>query len=161
IEEVVREGIDADSTATLAMLAAQVQERFQVSLSLRTIQRILDKQKYTLKVTRLVPEGRNCAATIQARYDYVADLDANAPTPSHTIWVDESGFNLHLRRRQGRAPAGQPATVAVVNNHGPNISVAAALSSDGLVHHEVRLGAFSGALIADFLRQTFSILAER
>jgi transposase len=95
------------------------------------------------------------------RHEYARDYLANQPVDRRCIvWVDEVGFNLHLRRRQGRAMRGQHASVTVPNNRGRNISIAAAMSEDGFIHHRVQVGAYNAMLFIDFLGELFVKLRE-
>ncbi|KII69795.1 hypothetical protein RF11_05897 [Thelohanellus kitauei] len=58
-----------------------------------------------------------------------------------TIYIDETGFNLHLRRKFGRAPSRKRVSLVVTNSRGHNISVCAAMLSGGLLHFRARVGA--------------------
>lgn len=48
------------------------------------------------------------------------------------MFVDESGTNLAMTPRYGRAPRGERAVGRAPRNHGPNTTLIAALSLDGL-----------------------------
>jgi hypothetical protein len=57
----------------------------------------------------------------------VAALD-----PTTFVFVDESGTHTAMTRRQARAPRGQRAVGQVPRNHGPNITLFAALTATGM-----------------------------
>jgi transposase len=57
----------------------------------------------------------------------VEDLDATA-----LVFVDESGTNLAMTPRFGRAPRGERVVGAAPRNHGKNTTLVAALSLDGI-----------------------------
>jgi transposase len=66
----------------------------------------------------------------QARADYrelIAPLDV-----AHLKFIDESGVNLALTRRYGRAPRGERVVGAVPQNYGANVTMIAALSRQGV-----------------------------
>jgi transposase len=66
----------------------------------------------------------------QARAAYreeVAPLD-----PKRFKFIDESGVNLALTRRYGRAPRGERVIGAVPQNYGANVTLLAALGSQGV-----------------------------
>lgn len=70
------------------------------------------------------------------------------------VYVDESGWNLYIRRRKGRSKRGQPAVVEIPNAKGKNVTLIAAISeSVGMVEYEVRLGGTNRTIFADFLRR--------
>lgn len=52
--------------------------------------------------------------------------------PAQLVFVDESGTNLAMTPRYGRAPRGQRVVGPAPRNHGPNTTLIAALRQDGL-----------------------------
>ncbi len=58
----------------------------------------------------------------------IAGLD-----PAELVFVDESGTNLSMTPRYGRALRGQRVVGVVPRNHGPNTTLIAAMSPDGIV----------------------------
>ncbi len=52
--------------------------------------------------------------------------------PAALVFVDESGTNLAMTPRYGRAPRGERVVGAVPRNHGANTTLFAALSLDGI-----------------------------
>ncbi len=71
--------------------------------------------------------------------DRVAGLD-----PARLIFVDETGTNLSLTRRYGRATRGQRVVGQVPRNHGPNVTLIAALDQAGLLGELTITGALDG-----------------
>jgi transposase len=73
---------------------------------------------------------RDTARVQQARADYrelIAPLDRE-----HLKFIDESGVNLAMTRRYGRAPRGERVVGAVPQNYGANVTMLAALSLQGV-----------------------------
>jgi transposase len=52
--------------------------------------------------------------------------------PTRFVFVDESGTNLSRTPRYGRAPRGQRVVGTVPRNHGPNVTLFAAMSRAGI-----------------------------
>jgi transposase len=52
--------------------------------------------------------------------------------PATLVFVDESGTNLAMTPRYGRAPRGQRVVGSAPRNHGPNTTVVAALTPEGI-----------------------------
>ena len=74
------------------------------------------------------------------------------------IFVDESGFNLHVNRKRGRSIIGIPATIETTNSRGGNISICAALSpTEGLIFFKVKAGAFNSDEYVIFLKSLFKL----
>ncbi len=61
------------------------------------------------------------------------------------MFVDETGTNIAMTRRYARAPRGRRAQGKVPRNYGKQLSLVAALSSDGLGEAMVLEGAMDGA----------------
>lgn len=66
-------------------------------------------------------------ATRAAWREEVATLD-----PARLVFVDESGTHTALTRLRARAPRGERATGRVPRNHGPNVTLFAALTPQGM-----------------------------
>ena len=62
-----------------------------------------------------------------AWWDDVQALDAE-----HLVFVDESGTNLAMTPRYGRAPRGERVVGSAPRNHGPNTTLVAAMSPTGI-----------------------------
>ena len=76
------------------------------------------------------------------------------------IYLDESGFNLHIRRRRGRNTIGRRATITLPNARGGNISVLVAISEGGLIHFSIQLGSFNTDKFIDFLSELDAIVGQ-
>jgi len=53
--------------------------------------------------------------------------------PTALVFVDETGTNLAMTPRYGRAPRGERVVGTVPRNHGPNTTLVAALGLDGVL----------------------------
>ena len=58
--------------------------------------------------------------------------EIRAVDPAQLVFVDESGTNLAMTPRYGRAPRGQRVAGSAPRNHGANTTLLAALSSAGI-----------------------------
>lgn len=67
--------------------------------------------------------------------------------------MDESGTNLSLTPRYGRAPRGQRVVGSVPRNHGPNVTLVAAMSHAGITAAMTMSGAADGEVWTLFVRQ--------
>jgi transposase len=152
--------VDERPDLTLAQLSAKLFETFHISVSNQSVSNALTKIGFTVKLLRTIPMSRNTPSTLQARKDFAQRFLAEAPDDSRNIvWIDEAGFNLHLRRKFGRARIGQRASIELPNSQGRNISVCAAMSCDGFLHERLRPGAYDAVSFCEFLIELFAILA--
>ncbi len=69
------------------------------------------------------------------------------------VFVDESGMNLAMTPRAGRAPRGQRVVGTVPRNHGPNTSLLAAMSPTGIMAAMTVEGAVDRAAFDVFVAQ--------
>jgi len=74
----------------------------------------------------LIATERDEGARAAWRHE-VARLD-----PARFVFVDESGTHTSLTRRRARAPRGERAVGRVPRNHGPNVTLFAALTPQGI-----------------------------
>ncbi len=77
-------------------------------------------------------------------------MDGSAQ-PLEFIYIDEAGFNLSKNRQQGRDIIGQRAIVHMPGQRGGNITLCAAISLQGLLHHHAKLGSYNTQHIIIFL----------
>ncbi len=67
------------------------------------------------------------------------------------MYMDEAGFNLTKRRRRGRNVIGYWAIVGVPGQRGGNVTLCAAISNHGVVHHHANLGPYNTHQLLNFL----------
>lgn len=65
----------------------------------------------------------------------ILDMDG-AAQPHECIYIDEAGFNLSKNRRRGR-------NMHIPGQRGGNITLCAAISLRGLLHHHAKLGPYN------------------
>ena len=90
----------------------------------------------------------------QARVLYRQDIAELAP--ERFKFVDESGINLAMTRRYGRAGRGQSVVDAVPKNHGPNVTVLGALSCKGIDAVMTVEGATDSAVFRAYVSQVLA-----
>lgn len=74
-----------------------------------------------------------------------------AAQPHECIYIDEAGFNLSKNRQRGRNIIGQRAILHVPGQCGGNITLCAAMSLRGLLHHHAKLGPYNAQHIITFI----------
>lgn len=83
-----------------------------------------------------------------------------AAQPHEFIFIDEAGFDLCKTRRRGRHVTGQRAIVHVPGQRGGNITLCAAISLRGLLHHHAKLGPYNSQHILTFLDALHDIVVQ-
>lgn len=129
--------IEANSQITLDNLATLVQEKFQIQISVSSIHRALEKMDVTWKNILPIPVNWNTPEIIRARSDYISKLEITFRGRKKNF-LDESGFNLHIKKSRERSLRGRFAILTVLPK-GKNISLLAALSEEGIVFSKTRI----------------------
>lgn len=80
-------------------------------------------------------------------------IETQAFDPRRLVFVDESGANLSLTPRYGRAPRGQRVVGVVPRNHGPNVTLFAAMGVAGITAAMTMTGPADGEVWPLFARQ--------
>jgi transposase len=73
--------------------------------------------------------------------------------PTRLVFVDESGTHTAMTRLRARAPRGERARGRVPRNHGPNVTLFAALTPQGMGPALVVEGGADHAACATYIRQ--------
>ena len=116
--------------------------------------RTLDGMLFRFKIARHQPAERNRPDVIQKRHDYT-NWFMGQGIVSHTVFVEECGYNIWTARSQGRTIRGERAYRQVCWQRGRNLTVALAISpTSGLVFHSAIIGGMNAQKFADFLAQT-------
>jgi transposase len=95
---------------------------------------------------------------VSARERYEAERAAwweetAALEPAALVFVDKSGTNLAMTPRYGRAPRGQRVVGTAPRNHGPNVTLVAAMGAAGGTAAMTMTGATDGEVWALFVRR--------
>jgi transposase len=144
---------------TLQNLCDRLASEYSISVTKQTVSEVLKKAGFTIKLLRALPVSRNCPETLLARAQYAQKYLSEAPPDHrHIIWIDECGFNLHIRRKYGRSRRGETAAITVANGRGQNISACAAMSEEGFLFEKLRPGAYNAIHFCEFLEQLFELL---
>lgn len=116
---------------------------------------------FTLKNCRFEPQHANTLVNKEKRAHFASELLRLQADEKPIIFLDETNFNLHLRRTQGRSKKGSRAAYITASCKGPNIHVIGAISSNGLIYHEIRRGSFDAEAAKQFTRVLMRRAYER
>jgi transposase len=155
IKEQLIAHVDLECTLTLDDLTTWVLNRFGIVVSKSTIDRSLKDFHYTLKRVTVVPERRNCEATIAERVVYAANfrvLEADNDDKNF-VFLDEVGFCVVSRPSRGRSRIGQSSYVVVSASRSRNISVIAAMNKYGMIYHKINERSVNGEDFKVFLKE--------
>ena len=149
---------------TLRQLALILQQTWpdKPTVSTTTISRALHGECISMKKVVPQPAERNSERVKEERCNFSAWMMTTG-LDRHRIYVDESGFNLHLMRTRGRAPVGDRAVRTVCGSRGRNVTFITAISDrheDGVIYHEMVDGGVGKQRFADFLQSLSTVIGE-
>ena len=128
--------------ATLKMAREAVMEAFPgLEITVSAIQKHLVKKcALIMKKLEKLPERRNDEVTLEKRKTKILEWREIPGFDYFTncIFIDEAGFNLHIKRTFGRAPVGKPAKIKVPTQRGVSITILGAMCEKGIVNLSLR-----------------------
>ncbi|KAG1238668.1 hypothetical protein G6F68_000467 [Rhizopus microsporus] len=127
-----------DPVATLDQMVDTLSDKFEgLSISKSGVDKHLKEScSYTLKRITKIPAKRSSPDVVELRLRaFEAWIkDSNISFMQSCIFIDESGFNLHTVRSQGRSKKRESAKVVVATARKPSVSILEAICSLGVVN---------------------------
>ena len=149
---------------TLKQMALILQQTWpdKPTLSTSTISRALHGECISMKKVVPHPAERNSDRVKEDRRIFSAWMMTSGLN-RRRIYVDESGFNLHLMRTRGRSLVGERAIRTVCGSRGRNVTLIMAISDiheDGVIYHEIVDGGVNKQRFACFIQSLAAIIGE-
>ena len=123
------------------------------TINISIIHRTLQRSNISMKNLDMIPVGRNVQHTIDNWAALWICKESIRASSEPVIFLDEAGFNLHLRRHHSHNVIGKTATISLPNSRGENISVMIALTQNGILHHIVQLRSYNAEKLLQFLNE--------
>ena len=137
--KILQEFYDNDPTATIKQAQEMVWNKFSIAITQSGLQKhLVARCGLTMKKLESISEARNSQKTITARMQWVLKVEEEKIDFESCVFIDESGFNFHMRRTFGRSRRGTPAKIVVSNNRGVNLTILGAIASEGVVNLSLR-----------------------
>jgi transposase len=114
---------------------------YTITLSKSSIDRGISLLGITLKDCSKILDRVNSENILTKRREYAENFTKNAPKdPKKLIYIDESGFNLHLRRKRARSKRGSRASIIIPTVRGRNITLILATNGSEIIHYKLVSG---------------------
>ena len=136
----IQELIDEKSCITLVEIQELLRAICEVTVSLATIQRAIKDFNYSFKRMVFRPLAGDTEVLWLARQTFSTWMLRQYHERKILFFIDETGFKVEMRSQYGRAKKGMNAEAIIPHIRSRNISVAAAMSSAGIIHYEVLNG---------------------
>jgi len=150
----VGECIQDDATLTQKGIANTLALR-GINISQSTVSSHLKKLGLTRKRLKRVSEKTVSSDVIAKRKLFA--LKYRNQSDNNILFLDETGFNLHVSRKYGYSPKNLPAFKLVPANRGRNVSLLAIISNERIIHVKLLEGAYNTNMFLVFLQECFDL----
>jgi transposase len=147
IERIVEENVDI----TLGELKTKVElEILQFSLCIETVRRELGDLCITRKRITQTKVDVNKICNKEKRKLYAMEFLDNFEDDEKNFFIDESGFNLYVRRNYGRSKKGTVVSSFIPSSQGANISLISAINRNTVIYYKCYTGSVNGEVFLEF-----------
>lgn len=129
--EILEQLVEADKDATLQELSDRLAEKTGVKASLSTICRVLQRLDLTRKKKTLHADEAQSERVQNLRSQYWKTI--GQVRLLDLVFIDETGVNLAMTRRYGRAKKGKRAYSKSPYNRGTNVTMIGAIATTGFL----------------------------
>jgi transposase len=129
--EMVVELVEEDNDATLQQLCAGLEEKTGIKISIPTMCRLLQKLELTRKKKTLHANEASSERVQKLRSQYWTTI--GEVRLKDLVFLDETGVNLAMTRRYGRAKKGKRAYSKCPDNRGNNVTMIGAIATTGVL----------------------------
>lgn len=139
---------------TLAEIKDKCVNERGLSVSLSTIWSFLKTLAITLKRSGVLLDRVNDQERLELRRIFANNFLTSASMEDRkNVFIDESGFNLHMRRNYGRSKKGTRVRFVVPTVRGRNLTLLSAISGVGIVHYKLFIGGCKSEQFSAFLKE--------
>ena len=133
-----------------------------IFISQASIFNALQKLKLTLKLARCEVDRMNAPEIIAKRKVYARHFHRHSPPDKKKcIFVDECGYNLHLRRKFARSKSNTRANVVIPTVRGRNVTLIAAINNECALHYKIITDTTCNSVkFCDFLKELLDIISQ-
>jgi len=142
--------VNDDSALTLKGVSETLQ-LYGLHGSQPTISRTLKKINITWERLTNIPVEMNSEKVIGLKYSYAMDMRNHSP--AQLVYLDETGFHLHMQTNYGYSQKNTKAIAMIPANKGINVSLMAAIDINGIIAYEFIDGAYNGNTFISFIRE--------
>ena len=103
--------VEADPTITLKAIRDRLEAEAGISITTTIVHKYLDGRMYSMKKILAEPSSMNTVGNKEKRAQYCSSLPTYIGAGKYVIYIDETNFNLFLRRTEGRSRRGTRACI--------------------------------------------------
>lgn len=145
---IVASELALNSSLTLSNISDKLRNN-NINASPTKCFRILKGMNYSHKIMTLVPVRRNSEDIKNLRALYASEI--RNMNVRQLIFIDETGFNLHMAPKYGYSPVNTKCYKTVANSKGINVSLLCAIDINGIVAYDTKVGSFNTESFVRFI----------
>ena len=126
---------------------------FNFTVGINTVKNWLDGELFSLKNVRPTVDNMNREENRVKRAEYMEKLFDARSEGRTLVWIDETNYNLYLRRKEGRSKIGCRSAVILPASKGANLHCIGAMTSSQLVLFTTRRSSFKGQEFKELIRE--------
>ena len=153
--------LEEDCTLSLNKIKDAIFEKFNLSVSKPTINKYIDNFGFSFKRVSRVAARSVCAGLREHRMQYASWFLKMHNSNRMSMFYDETGFQVVMRKTYGRALKGKKAICTVPSIKSRNITVMATMSMSGLVCYEVLQRACNKTYLSSYLDNLIHFLSSK
>ena len=138
-------------TIILSEIKTKILIEKAITISIESIRKAILSLGITRKKVTQTGVHINSDRNKLLRKEYARTFLEEHHDDSFNVFIDESGFNIHMRRTQGRSARGQIVQVLVPAVRGVNVSLLSAINGNSVLHHKCVSGAVNAVIFKEFL----------
>ena len=120
---------------------------------METVREGIKKTGFTKKLVQNQLVWVNTVHVKDARAIYTREFNQMIIPAQRRIFIDESGFNLFMRKKHGYAPLEETALHWVTANRAINVSLICAVTCEEVVHYKIKVGSVKSTNFKEFLTE--------
>ncbi|KAG0436657.1 hypothetical protein DMUE_4111 [Dictyocoela muelleri] len=128
-----------------------VSDAHDLTLSISTVCRKINKVELTRKRLTCVPNERNSNKELMREIFFATEV--SRISNENLVFLDETGFNEHIKIAYGYFPKNTKAYITVTDNRGINKSLHCSINSRGLIGYEYLTESYNSNSFLGFLER--------
>lgn len=133
----IHQELDKDATKTLKELQDLVEVRFQIHISISTLENYIRSFHYSFKRIQKIAYAVTTPSNTQQKKEHSAWFLRMYGSNRFILYLDEVGFQVSMRRHYGRSLVGTRAQKVIKSIKTRNISVIAGMTSSSLYYYRI------------------------
>jgi transposase len=159
--ESIKNMLMEDCTLTLGELSNKIRELYQIVVSKQTIGRYISAFHFSVKRIQPISVASLAPHLVEDRRVYSEWFLQTYNSGSNLLFFDETGFQVSMRRRNGRSLVGTRAHAIVPCIRSTNKTIMATMGKPAFIHYKALTGNGNTIALVEYLDELFACLRDQ